>query len=292
MSTSSESDQLPEQKKGDLNWTDIKKPADKHSSLRLQIWETPLMRRGSSVLDAFAWEEVMCRRVGAGHPPVAHIWRHPDAFVAGLRDRRLPRAVEAMERIRSKGIAVCVRPSGGAAVPLNPGVVNVSLILPNPEHAMNIHDDFREMASIIAESLTPWSAQAKTGEVQGAFCPGDYDVSVGGLKFCGIAQRRQAKAYIITAFIIVEGQGDKLAADVRRFYEEASDGLTEGYPEVKPGTMASLQEVADVPSTASYTASLVRTLRKRYPYAETERVLTVGSDEVRLTAEQMKLRYD
>lgn len=266
--------------------------ADKHATLRLQIWETPLKRQGSSVLDAFAWEEVMCRRVGAGHLPVAHIWRHPDAFVAGLRDRRLPRAVEAMERIRSQGTAVCVRPSGGAAVPLNPGVVNVSLILPNPGHAINIHDDFREMASIIAESLTPWSNQAQTGEVQGAFCPGDYDVSVGGLKFCGIAQRRQAKAYIITAFIIVEGEGDQLAADVRQFYQHASGGASEGYPDVQPGTMASLKELAGVPSAAAYTASLVRTLRDRYPQAEASKVLSVGSEEVRLTAEQMKLRYD
>lgn len=261
-------------------------------SMRLQIWETPLLRRGSSVLEAFAWEEVMCRRVGEGHFPVAHIWRHPDAFVAGLRDRRLPRAVEAMERIRSQGTAVCVRPSGGAAVPLNPGVVNVSLILPNPGRVINIHDDFREMASLIAESLTPWSNQARTGEIEGAFCPGDYDVGVGGLKFCGIAQRRQAKAYIITAFIIVEGQGDQLAADVRKFYQDAADGAREGYPDVRPGTMASLQELAGVPSAAAYTASLVRTLRQRFPLAETSRVLTVDRETVRQTAEQMKLRYD
>ncbi|MFE6077390.1 biotin/lipoate A/B protein ligase family protein [Paenibacillus sp. NPDC057886] len=261
-------------------------------SLRLQIWETPLLRHGSSVLEAFAWEEVMCRRVGEGQLPVAHIWRHPDAFVAGLRDRRLPQAVEAMERIRSQGTAVCVRPSGGAAVPLNPGVVNVSLILPNPGRVINIHDDFREMASLIAESLTPWSSQARTGEIEGAFCPGDYDVSVDGLKFCGIAQRRQAKAYIITAFIIVEGQGDQLAADVRNFYQDAADGAGEGYPDVRPGTMASLQELAGVPSAAAYTASLVRTLRQRFPLAETSRVLTVDREVVRLTAEQMKLRYD
>ncbi|MDK8194269.1 lipoate--protein ligase family protein [Paenibacillus sp. UMB7766-LJ446] len=261
-------------------------------SLRLQIWETPLLRPGSSVLEAFAWEEVMCRRVGEGQLPVAHIWRHPDAFVAGLRDRRLPQAVEAMERMRSQGTAVCVRPSGGAAVPLNPGVVNVSLILPNPGRAINIHDDFREMASLIAESLTPWSSQARTGEIEGAFCPGDYDVSVGGLKFCGIAQRRQAKAYIITAFIIVEGQGDQLAADVRQFYQDAADGASEGYPDVRPGTMASLQELAGVPSSAAYTASLVRTLRQRFPLAETSRVLSVDRETVRRTAEQMKLRYD
>lgn len=261
-------------------------------SLRLQIWETPLLRPGSSVLEAFAWEEVMCRRVGEGQLPVAHIWRHPDAFVAGLRDRRLPQAVEAMERMRSQGTAVCVRPSGGAAVPLNPGVVNVSLILPNPGRAINIHDDFRVMASLIAESLTPWSSHARTGEIEGAFCPGDYDVSVGGLKFCGIAQRRQAKAYIITAFIIVEGQGDQLAADVRQFYQDAADGANEGYPDVRPGTMASLQELAGVPSAAAYTASLVRTLRQRFPLAETSRVLTVDQEAVRQTAEQMKLRYD
>lgn len=261
-------------------------------SLRLQIWETPLLRRGSSVLEAFAWEEVMCRQVGEGQLPVAHIWRHPDAFVAGLRDRRLPQAVEAMERIRSQGTAVCVRPSGGAAVPLNPGVVNVSLILPNPGRAINIHDDFKEMASLIAESLTPWSNQARTGEIEGAFCPGDYDVSVGGLKFCGIAQRRQAKAYIITAFIIVEGQGDQLAADVRKFYQDSADGASEGYPDVRPGTMASLQELAGVPSAAAYTASLVRTLRQRFPQAETSRVLTVDREAVIRTAEQMKLRYD
>ena len=233
----------------------------------------------------------MCRRVGAGHLPVAHIWRHPDAFVAGLRDRRLPRAVDAMNGIRARGTAVCVRPSGGAAVPLNPGVVNVSLILPNPGHAINIHDDFREMASIIAESLNPWSTQAQTGEVQGAFCPGDYDVSVGGLKFCGIAQRRQAKAYIITAFIIVEGQG---IGWLLRYVNSMTRprGIAEGYPEVKPGTMASLQELTGVPSTAAYTASLVRTLRNRYPHAETERVLSVDADDVLLTAEQMKQRYD
>ncbi|MNW67527.1 hypothetical protein D3C74_461200 [compost metagenome] len=56
--------------------------------------------------------------------------------------------------------------------------------------------------------------------------------------------------------------------------------------------MASLQELAGVPSSAAYTASLVRTLRRRYPHAATERVLSVDADEVLLTAEQMKLRYD
>lgn len=273
------------------------KPMEQSSSehrptSRLQIWETPLMGSNRSVLEAFAWEEVMCRLVGQGHEPVAHIWRHTDAFVAGLRDRKLPHAVEAMERIRNEGISVCVRPSGGAAVPLNPGVVNLSLILPNPKHAINIHDDFRHMAALIARSLNPWSNQAQTGEVEGAFCPGDYDVSVGGLKFCGIAQRRQAKAYIITAFVIVEGKGDVLAAEVRRFYEQAANGMKSGYPDVHSGTMASLQELAGVPSAAAYTASLVRTLRDHYPSADTSRVLTVNRETVEQTMQQMKLRYD
>lgn len=175
---------------------------------------------------------------------------------------------------------------------MNPGVVNISLMLPNPGRDINIHDDFREMASIIAESLHPWTRNARTGEIEGAFCPGEYDVSVEGMKFCGIAQRRQAKAYIITAFIIVEGQGDALVQQVSRFYREASGGAKEGYPEVRPGTMASLQELAGVPSAAMYTAALVRTLRSRYAAAESFPVPSVDRMDVKRMAEQMKKRYD
>lgn len=82
-----------------------------HKFKEIQIWESPLMKKDEDVLEAFAWEEVMCRQVGLGHRAVAHLWRHENALVIGLRDRRLKQAEEAMQQFRNKGISSCVRPS-------------------------------------------------------------------------------------------------------------------------------------------------------------------------------------
>lgn len=150
---------------------------------------------------------------------------------------------------------------------LDRGVLNLSLILPNPQRAISLHEDFRLMAALIADALVPWSGEAQTGEIPGSFCPGDYDVSVRGRKFCGIAQRRQAKAYIITAFVMIEGSGAERAQAVQQFYTEAagdtSVGVQQDYPRVDPATMGSLAELAGVPSVEAYTASLRRVIESR-----------------------------
>ncbi|ANS76928.1 hypothetical protein AWM70_22030 [Paenibacillus yonginensis] len=231
----------------------------------LTIVEAPLLA-GRDILEPFAREEYYCKKVGEGSPPLLHIWRHPQAMVLGLRDRRLPGAPAAMERLRSEGWSVCVRPSGGAAVVLHPGVVNVSLILPHQPGELNIHRDFARMAGFISGAVQPWSGDAVAGEITGAFCPGDYDISIGGRKFCGIAQRRQLKAYILTAFVIVSGNGDEMAGLVRQFYEEASGGQQEGFPVVTGGTMASLQELAGVPSAEAFIASLKQTALREFGF--------------------------
>ena len=69
-------------------------------------------------LFSFALDELLCRRAGHGGPAVCHIWRHPQAFVLGSQDLRLPYVREAMEWLGSNGWPVAVRNSGGAAVPL------------------------------------------------------------------------------------------------------------------------------------------------------------------------------
>ncbi|WP_068504986.1 lipoate--protein ligase family protein [Paenibacillus kribbensis] len=247
----------------------VRSSAEKTTALPdLQWYEAPLTDTRMDVLSPLAWEELACRQVGKGAAPVLHLWRHPAALVIGHRDRRLPYASQAMECVRSAGTSVCVRPSGGAAVMLDRGVLNLSLILPNPQRAISLNEDFRLMAGLIAEALAPWSAEAQTGEITGSFCPGDYDVSVRGRKFCGIAQRRQAKAYIITAFVMIEGSGAERAQAVQQFYAAAAGDTPTGtpqpdYPRVNPATMGSLAELAGVPSVEAYTASLRRVIESR-----------------------------
>ncbi|WP_338131195.1 lipoyl protein ligase domain-containing protein [Cohnella rhizosphaerae] len=132
-------------------------------------------------LHAFALDELLCRAAGAGGPAICHLWRHPRAFVMGLRDSRLPRAREAAERLAGLGYGVAVRNSGGAAVPLDPGVVNLSLILPKDRaEDMAFHGDFERMYDLIRLAVRQLGGEAAKGEVVGSYCPGDFDLSIGG----------------------------------------------------------------------------------------------------------------
>ncbi|WP_338130684.1 lipoate--protein ligase family protein [Cohnella ginsengisoli] len=124
-------------------------------------------------LYAFALDELLCRATGAGGPGICHLWRHPRAFVIGLRDSRLPRAREAADRLAGLGYGVAVRNSGGAAVPLDPGVVNLSLILPKDRaEDMAFHGDFERMYDLIRLAVGQLGGEASKGEVVGSYCPG------------------------------------------------------------------------------------------------------------------------
>ncbi|MFD2331185.1 biotin/lipoate A/B protein ligase family protein [Cohnella sp. GCM10020058] len=196
-------------------------------------------------LYAFALDELLCRAAGAGGTAVCHLWRHPRAFVMGLRDSRLPYAREAADRLAGQGYGVAVRNSGGAAVPLDPGVVNLSLILPKDRaEDMAFHGDFERMYDLIRLAVRQLGGEAAKGEIVGSYCPGDFDLSIAGRKFCGIAQRRQVKSYNVQAFIIAEGEGDERARLVREFYGLAAAGADpSAYPDVGTDRMASLAEL-------------------------------------------------
>lgn len=214
-------------------------------------------------LQPFAFEEVMMRLIGQTGQPLIHIWRHARAFIAGLRDRRLPYAAEALQDLRAKGYAIAVRNSGGAAVPLHAGVVNISVIFPNKRGAMDIHEDFSWMENFVSEVLSPLGIRFERGEVGGSYCPGDFDLSIGGRKFCGIAQRRRLEATSLQAFINVEGDGEENGRTAAWFYERAVGGLNDrGKLQIEPERITSLQQLHHHVSVETFMDSLSRRLRE------------------------------
>lgn len=212
------------------------------------------------ILFPFAYDELLCQKIGEGASPFVHIWRHEKAMVLGLRDRRLPNVEHAIEWLRLHGYQVGVRNSGGAAVSLDPGIVNVSIVMPNPTGRMEFKEDFELMYALIRECFGKLGLDAGKGEVKGSYCPGEYDVSVKGRKLCGISQRRQTKAFIVNAFVAVEGHAYRRGELVRSFYELATDGDSSlGAPVVEPGTMATLAELGGYGTTVR---TFVKTLEE------------------------------
>ncbi|PYI56233.1 lipoate--protein ligase family protein [Paenibacillus flagellatus] len=216
------------------------------------------------ILFPFAYDELLCGKVGEGSAPFVHIWRHEKAVVLGLRDRRLPNVEQAMEWLRLHGYQVGVRNTGGAAVSLDPGVVNVSIVMPNPPGKLEFKDDFELMYALVRESLSKLGLDAAKGEVAGSYCPGEYDVSVGGRKLCGISQRRRANAFIVNAFVNAEGHAIRRGELIRSFYEVATGGRAEpDVPDVRPETMATLAELGGPGATVrTFVGAVVETLKQ------------------------------
>jgi len=221
---------------------------------RLGLIDTTSHCMTGDILFPFAFDEVVGKQVGGDQlEPIVHIWRHQRAFVLGARDWKLPNVHEAINWLREQGYAVTVRNSGGAAVPLNPGVVNLSLILPNRQGSLDVQRHFEMMAALIRQSLWSGSHRIETGEVSGSYCPGSFDISIDGKKFCGIAQRRQTRAVIVQAFVLVEGSGEERGQLVKGFYDIAGQGSAQAdYPRVEPTSMASLSELAGGASIESF----------------------------------------
>jgi octanoyl-[GcvH]:protein N-octanoyltransferase len=228
-----------------------------HFNPKFKLVDSSHLSLANDILFPYAWDEWQCRQLTMDSPSYLHIWQHPKAMVLGLRDRQLPYIKEAVAWLESEGYAVAVRNTGGAAVPLDAGVVNISMISPKPYRSLNFRDDFETMIQLLFQSLEPWTSDIQVGEIQGGYCPGDYDLSLMGLKFCGIAQRRQANGFVVQAFVNVEGSGSQRASLVYKFYEIASKGgHSVQYPSIEVNQMASLQELIEIPSAQAFIDSI------------------------------------
>lgn len=195
----------------------------------------------------FAVDAALARSVGEGQLPTLRLWRHPGALVIGPSEGRLPGVAAA---VGEAGVPALVRPSGGALVPLDGGVLNLSLAYPTESRTIDV--GYRAMFALIGAALAPLGARPEKGEIAGSFCPGEYDLAVGGRKFCGIAQRRTRLGTVVGAFLLVEGTGAERARRAEAFYRTAGGDL-----QVREEALVALAEVLEGPVTVRLVAQAV-----------------------------------
>ncbi|MFS0561628.1 lipoate--protein ligase family protein [Terribacillus sp. 179-K 1B1 HS] len=201
---------------------------------------------------SFAIDDALAISVGETLvPPTARLWIHDRTIMLGIPDSRLPYIDEGVAYLRDQGYKAVVRNSGGLAVLLDKGVVNLSFIFPDAKH-IGIHDGYQAMVSFIQYIFRDLTDKIEAFEVEGSYCPGTYDLSIDGRKFAGISQRRVKDGSAVQIYLCVDGSGAARAEIVRGFYERAKkDAETRfTFPEVVPETMASLEELLDVPLTS------------------------------------------
>lgn len=232
-----------------------------------------------TALTSFAVDDVLALFVDGQHNPIPalRLWVHSKTVVLGIPDTRLPHIDEGVNLLSDQGYHVVVRNSGGLAVALDDGVLNISLVLPEVKH-ISIYECYEAMVSFVQHMLRDLTNEIEAYEIVGSYCPGDYDLSIRGQKFAGISQRRVKDGAAVQIYLDVEGNSHERAAMIRDFYRVSlKDAETKfDFPNVDPATMASLSELLGKKIT---TAEMKERVRKTLAELSEDIVSTGFSDE-------------
>lgn len=213
-----------------------------------------------SAMESFAMDDTLCTAVGAGIvPATARLWVHHATVVLGIQDTKLPQLKHGLDFLKKQGYRTVIRNSGGLAVLLDEGVLNISLIFPDTEKGIDINRGYDTMWALIRRMFVDFSALIEAKEIVGSYCPGSYDLSINGKKFAGISQRRIRKGVAVQIYLCVQGDGQKRAKVIQQFYEKAKkDASTKfTFPDVRPEVMASLSDLLKIDLT-------MEAVRKRF----------------------------
>ncbi|WP_088072676.1 lipoate--protein ligase family protein [Gottfriedia luciferensis] len=205
-------------------------------------------------IQSFALDDTLCTKIGLLESPTTiRTWVHHQTIVLGIQDTRLPNLENGVNYLNEQGYKAIVRNSGGLAVVLDEGVLNISILFPEAEHRLQINDGYETMYALIQDMFQDLTDKIVAKEIVGSYCPGDFDLSIDGKKFAGISQRRIRKGVAVQIYLCVNESGSKRASIIKEFYEIAINQKETSfkYPSIVPDTMASLSELLSINLTVS-----------------------------------------
>ncbi|MYL40940.1 lipoate--protein ligase family protein [Virgibacillus salexigens] len=198
-----------------------------------------------TALHSFAIDDALALSISNKFSPsTLRLWVHENTIVLGIPDAKLPYIDEGIQLLKKAGFQVIIRNSGGLAVALDDGVLNISLILPGVKD-LSIHEGYEAMVSFVKHILKDLTDQIEAYEIINSYCPGEYDLSIKGKKFAGISQRRVKNGVAVQIYLDIEGNSYKRATLIKNFYETSKKGESTkfSYPSVDPNVMASLSDL-------------------------------------------------
>jgi len=173
--------------------------------------------------------------VAGGTPPTFRVWVSPRSLAVSRQDARLPAFYDAAAELAANGWPVIVRETGGFAVALDPGIVNLSLVIPRSLLAgipgPSIDLVYHLLCRPIRQTLSSLNIKTGFGSVPRAFCDGRFNLVVDGKKIAGTAQAWRAgrigqiangDGYVLAqAALLVDSDIHRITDVVNRFYRLA-----------------------------------------------------------------------
>jgi octanoyl-[GcvH]:protein N-octanoyltransferase len=230
-------------------------PDDERPTGRLLVRDRP--GRRSAISDLLI-PSLLLRAEHAGWSELVHVYTARGPTVAfSSRDTRSPGILRATAIAREAGFETVVRSPGGRMVAYDRGAVVV-------DHLTRPYDLSRAGASTFAQNAESHvrvlrqleDLDARVGEVEGEYCPGEYSVNVGGrAKVIGSAQRITRTGALFSTVVQVV-----VSDAVRDVIVAVSAAL--GYP-LREASIAGLADFAPALTTERVAGALADDYRDR-----------------------------
>ncbi len=212
----------------------------------------------ASAITEFVVPALLLRTPGAEWSQLVHIYvPHGPVVAFSGRDLRSPGIAAATEVARSAGFDAVVRSPGGRMVAYDSGAVVI-------DHLNSTFDLRHAGSSTFAENAESHARvlrglgdiDARVGEVDGEYCPGEFSVNVGGrTKVVGSAQRVTVTGSLFSTVVQVT-----VSDRVRAVIEAVSDAL--GY-DLRPSSIAGLADYAPTLTAEKVAAAFAADYRDR-----------------------------
>jgi len=203
----------------------------------------PLMPEfGASIKSFLAWENESINWLGntPERGSVWGCWQANEGICTTAKEQRFDNYQSATEAFDLRDLEIAKRRSGGTTVPHGNGILAITYIAKS-QGPKNIRESYLNFCAKIQAKLDKLGFATTVGPAPGAYCDGDYNILLDGLKLAGTSQRwtrsTDAKTEIALnhAVMLVTRDADEatervndfhhLAQGIRPFAGEASSSL-------------------------------------------------------------------
>ena len=147
---------------------------------------------------------------------ILHIFQH-HGINMGRDDTRIENFDKGIAYYHEQNVPVTLRQSGGRSIVSDEGVISVSLTYVAEHNDVFRH--FDDFGKLITQAFSHLNINIETGLIEGAYCPGDSDLSVNGKKFSGTAMKKYKDHVEMDAYIAINGEQKPRTKLVQGFYE-------------------------------------------------------------------------
>lgn len=158
------------------------------------------------VLDAAVSRALMLRVAGGELPETLRISRPGPAVAFGKRDVVSNGYGAAVAATRAGGFEAIERLAGGRAAVFHEQTLHFGHAVHDEEPRLKVTRRFEETANLVARAFERLGVDARVGEIEGEYCPGEHSVNARGeTKLMGLGQRVIKNGAYIGGVVVVAG---------------------------------------------------------------------------------------